>query len=68
MSTDKAFEVDGGIVVNDAAAILSGSGSPVGLSAPAGTLYLDSANVLWKKFSSGNNDWRILNGEDVDFG
>lgn len=63
----KAFEVDNGIVINDGAAVLSGSGSPVGTEAPKGSLFLSTEDVIWKKFGTGNNDWRAYAAEDIVF-
>lgn len=38
--------------------ITSGTGSPVGFSAPVPTLYTDENGDTWKKFGLLNNQWK----------
>ena len=59
---DKAFEVDNGIVVNDGAAIISGSGNPTGMIAPVGSLFLSTDNIVWEKFGVLDNEWSVKEG------
>lgn len=60
MSFDQnsAFEADEGFLVSGESGIFSGSGSPVGSSAPVGSYYLQSDNGdTWKKIGQLNTDW-----------
>lgn len=57
---DRAFEVEEGIIIEEAAGVFSGSISPVGVSAPQGSLYLRTNGETWRKFGSNVVDWEII--------
>ena len=75
MDISKTFDADNGFVVNttdDTGPFFTGgSASPVGLNLPTRTLYIQtnsaSKAIIWQKFSTGVNDWRILSAQDVPF-
>lgn len=62
---NKAFEVTEDGIVIGSVLLTSGSNSPVGSSAPENSFYYRTNGELWKKFGSGDNDWRRFSGQDV---
>lgn len=60
---NKAYEIgpNGLLISSDDGtlfhAIAAGDLSPVGSSAPIGSLYAQSNGVLWEKTGTGDNDW-----------
>lgn len=61
----KAFAVQSGVLINDSLSgpfITGGPGSPVGVDAPVGTVYLQpiaSGFDLWEKQGAGPNQWGV---------
>lgn len=53
------FVVEHGITLRDGAEVLDGTVDPsqVGLTAPLGSLYLQSNGKIWQKTDAGDNDW-----------
>lgn len=65
-NSDKAFETDDGFTIKDGPFITGGTSSPVGLDAPVGTIYIQTATdgvKLWKHFTTNVADWKTLNEE-----
>lgn len=76
---DKAQEINEGLIVNtidngdliEGPFYTGGPSSPVGLSQPQRTFYVQNAPSekvrLWLKHGAGDNDWRELSAEDIPF-
>lgn len=62
---NKAHEISEGLQITDGPFITGGSASPVGLSLPQSTVYIQQTSMgieFWKKFDAGNNDWAKIFG------
>lgn len=65
LKTDRAFEVDEGIIIQDGAGFFSGAGSPVGSQAPLNSIYRDSQSLdVWKKVGPLDTEWE-LQAQDI---
>lgn len=58
IDSSRAFEAFGGVIIDEAAGLFSGSGSPEGNAAPLGSRYYQKdTGTLWRKNGAGVNDW-----------
>lgn len=66
----RAFEVDGGIILNDGAGVFSGIGNPNdsgGTSAPLGSFYIDkSTGDYYRKLAAPDIGWTLQSGGGLD--
>ena len=61
-NSEKAFEVDDGIILEDGGAgLFTGSDSPQGNDAPEGSIYLRKNHDFFIKEGPGVNDWVLKN-------
>lgn len=74
INVDRAFDVNAnGIGYRDDDGnvlfyVVTGTGDPSGSPAPVNTWYFrQDGQLIYYKFGSGNNDWRQIRAQDIDF-
>lgn len=71
MNIDRAFEIEHGLKIEDDGPFITGGpSSPVGLNLPTLTMYIQntaSGIIIWEKFNTGINDWRIFPASKIGF-
>jgi hypothetical protein len=60
LDVDRAYELDHGIIINNAQYIASGDASPIGTSAPLNTIYYQSNGDVFRKTGLGVSDWSVV--------
>lgn len=69
----RAYEIEYGVIPNPDSGgpfITGGSASPIGLALDISTIYIQTFSTgirIWKKFDTGNSDWRQISAQDIPF-
>jgi len=73
LDISKAYSVENGVIIdedNGGPFYSGGTASPIGLDLPTQTFYVQptaGGPIIWRKFSTGVNDWRQLSAQDIPF-